>query len=197
MAENRVGVDGLVNITDGAGALTIDGMVASYPTVNPAFIGGYVWSGAQTAGLLAANNYLALTNPTGSGKTILIAGVFISSVIVADIGITIAPLRGYLATGVSGGTLESSSGVGKIRSTMPDPVGQIRTGNPTATLGAAWFNSPALIGASKGSSPFVHQVPATIAAGSLTLLPGESTVLRTEAGDVDQRWNISIAWSEL
>ncbi len=44
---------------------------------------------------------------------------------------------------------------------------------------------------------FIHQVPATIPAGSLTLLPGESTVIRTESGDVDQRWNISIAWSEI
>jgi hypothetical protein len=172
-------------------------LVASYATTNPIFTGGYVFSQAQHAGTVAAENHVALTNPTGSGKVILLGGVFISQVIVADITTTVDPMRGWLATAVSGGTLESASSVGKVRSTMPTPVGEVRTGGVTATLGAAWFNSPPLIGASKGSSPFVHQVPATIAAGTITLLPGESTVLRTESGDVDQRWNLSIAWSEI
>jgi len=171
--------------------------VPTHAVTNPAFLGGYVFSQAQHNGTVAAHNHVSLTNPTGSGKVILIAGVFISQVIVGDIVATADPLRGYLATAVSGGTLESASSIGKVRSTMPDPVGEIRTEGMSATLGAAWFNSPPLIGASKGSSPFVHQVPATIAAGTITLLPGESTVLRTESGDVDQRWNLSIAWSEL
>lgn len=166
-------------------------------TPNPSITGGYVFSQDQVSGIVAANNYISLTNPTGSGKTILIAGVFVSSVIVADIGTAVAPLRGYLATGVSAGTLQAASAIGKMRSTMANAVAEVRTGNPTATLGAAWFNSPPLIGASKGSAPFVHQIPASTPAGSITLLPGESTVLRTEAGDIDQRWNISIAWSEL
>ncbi len=162
----------------------------------PAFTGGYVFSDHEIAGVVAANNFLALTNPTGSGKLILIAGVFISSVTVGAVA-TVEPLRGYLATSVSGGTLESSSIIAKIRSTMPNPVAQIRTDNPTATLGAAWFNSPSLQATGASTSSFIHQVPATIAAGTLTLLPGESTVLRTDSGDVDTRWNISIAWSEL
>jgi hypothetical protein len=172
-------------------------VTASYPTTNPAFKGGYVWSAPAVPGVVAANNFLSLANPIGSGKTILVAGVFISSVIVGDIAATVDPLRGYMATAVSGGTLQAASAIGKVRSTVPAPAGEIRTDNPAATLGAAWFNSPPVIGASKGSSPFVHQVPATIPAGSITLLPGEGTVIRTESGDVDQRWNISIAWSEI
>jgi hypothetical protein len=175
---------------------SVGGATPTFPATNPAFTGGYVFSDDEIAGVVAANNFIALTNPTGSGKVILIAGVFISSIAVA--GITAAaPLRGYRATAVSAGTLQAASAIGKIRTTMPDPVGEIRVGNPTATLGAAWFNSPAVLASGLQSAPFVHQVPATIAAGSLTLLPGESTVLRTESGDVDSRWNISIAWSEL
>jgi hypothetical protein len=169
---------------------------SSYPAVNPIFTGGYVFSQEDIPGVAAANNYLALTNPVGSGKTILVAGVFISSFILADIATTSVSMRGYLATSVSGGVLHSAASIGKVRSTMPNSVGEIRDTNPSATLGAPWFNSPPVIGASKGSSPFVHQIPATIPAGSITLLPGESTVIRQEAGDVDARWNISIAWSE-
>lgn len=175
---------------------SVGGATPTFPTTNPAFTGGYVFSDDEIAGVVAANNFVALTNPIGSTKAIFIAGVFISSIAVA--GITAAaPLRGYRATAVSGGTLQAASVIGKIRTTMPDPVGEIRIGNPTATLGAAWFNSPAVLASGLQSAPFVHQVPATIAAGGLTLLPGESTVLRTENGDVDSRWNISIAWSEL
>ena len=174
----------------------INGLIGSYPAINPLFKGGYVFSQAQHPGTVAANNHFALLNPIGNTRTIVVAGVFISSVIVADIVATADPMRGWLATAISGGTTEPASVIGKIRSTMPTPTGQILSNNPTATLGASWFNSPPLIGASKGSAPFVHQVPATIAAGSITLLPGEGTVLRTESGDVDQRWNLSIAWNE-
>lgn len=89
------------------------------------------------------------------------------------------------------------STIAKAVSTHPDPVGQIRTGDVTATLGAAWFNSPALRATGASTSGFVHQIPAGLPGGyQITLLPGESTVLRTEVGDTDQRWNLSIAWLE-
>lgn len=174
----------------------INGLVPTFPAVNPAFTGGYVFSDDEIAGVVAANNFMALTNPTGSGKIILIAGVFVSSITVGAVG-AVAPLRGYLATGVSGGSLVATSAIGKIRSTMPNPTGEIRTVNPAATLGAAWFNSPALQATGSSTANFIHQIPAAIPSGSLTLLPGESTVMRTESGDTDTRWNISIAWSEI
>lgn len=172
------------------------GTIGIYASTNPAYTGGYVYSLAMSAGVVAANNFLVLTNPAGSNKEITLAGVFASSVIVNDIAATVDPLRGYRASNVSGGTLALASEIAKIRTSMPSPAGQIRTGNPTVTLGAAWFNSPPILGTSKTSSPFVHQIPTTTPAGSLTLSMGESTVIRTESGDVDQRWNISIAWSE-
>lgn len=175
---------------------SINGLIGSYPAVNPLFKGGYVYSQPQVTGVVAANNFLALNNPLGSGKTIQVAGVFISSVIVGDITATVDPMRGFLATLISGGTVEPTSAIGRIRSNMPVPSGQIITGNPAATLGASWFNSPPVLGVAKQASPFVHQIPSTIAAGAIALLPGEGTVLRTQSGDVDQRWNLSIAWNE-
>lgn len=175
----------------------INGLIGSYPVTNPAFKGGYVYSRAQTAGVVAANNYLALFNPLGSGRSLVVAGVFISSSIVGDITATADPMRGWLATLISGGTLEPASAIGKVRSTMPTPAGQIFINNPAATLGASWFNSPPVLGVAKQASPFVHQIPAAVAGGPITLLPGEGTVIRTESGDTDQRWNVSIAWSEV
>lgn len=174
----------------------VNGLTGTFPSVNPAFRGGYVFSDHEIAGVVAANNFLALTNPTGSGRTILVAGVFISSTTAGAVAAA-SPMRGYMATGVSGGTLEPSSSVAKVRSTMANPVAEVRTDNPAATLGAAWFNSPPNLATGSAGSAFVHQIPASIAAGTITILPGESVVLRTDNGDVDQRWNVSVAWSEI
>lgn len=156
----------------------------------------YVYSQAQHAGTVAAHNHLALTNPTGSGRLILLAGVFISQASDGVVGV-VDPLRGWLATEVSGGTLQAASAIAKVRSTLPDPTGTIRIEGVTATLGAPWFNSPSIQTTAAASSPLVHQVPTSLpGGGSLTLRPGESTVLRTDSGDVNQLWNISIAWLE-
>lgn len=170
--------------------------VAAYPITNPVITGGYVFSMAQHPGSVGPHNHLSLTNPTGSGKTIIIAGVFISQVTTGAVSVT-DPLRGWLATNVAGGTLHTTSEIGKVRSTMADPVGVIRSEGLTATLGAAWFNSPTLQATGSSTFGFIHQVPATIAAGTITLLPGESTVLRTESGSTNTLWNLSIAWSEI
>lgn len=156
----------------------------------------YVFSQAQHAGTVAAHNHVSLTNPTGSGKLIFIGGVFISQVTSGAVAAA-DPLRGYLASNVSGGTLQDASAIAKTNSAYADPVGQIRVEGMTATLGAAWFNSPPLLTTGAASGAFVHQVPASLpGGGSIVLRPGESTVLRTESGDTDQLWNISIAWLE-
>jgi len=164
---------------------------------NPSLGGAYVYSQAEIAGVVAANNYMTLTNPAGSGKILVFAGAFISSFIVGDTAATITSMRGYRATTVSGGTLALQSAIGKFQTSQPDPVGQIRSGTVTATLGNALFNSPPYIGAAKSSSPFVHQVPIPPQGGLFTLAESESLVLRAEAGDVDTRWNLSLAWGEI
>lgn len=157
---------------------------------------GYVFSQAPHAGTVAAHNHLSLTNPTGSGKLIFLGGVFISQSTTGAVA-GVDPMRGWLATNVSGGTLQAANAIAKVRSSLTDPVGEIRINGVTATLGAPWFNSPPFFSTGAGSGAFVHQIPSAIpGAGSLTLRPGESTVLRTESGDTDQLWNISIAWIE-
>lgn len=176
-------------------ATSVNGLSGTFPAVNPAIVGGYVFSENSVAGVALANNFVSLANPVGSGRVILLAGVFISQLTTGPVSAT-DPMRGYLATNVAGGTLQPASDIGKVRSTMPNAVGEVRLG-PTATLGAAWFNSPTLQATGASTSSFIHQIPASTAAGSITLLPGEGTVLRTESGSTATLWNLSIAWSEI
>lgn len=194
-----VNVTGTLTTTpSGTQNVAVTGQPLSFYMVqNPALTGAYVYSQAEIAGVAAANNYMSLTNPVGSGKTLVFAGAFISSFIVGDTGATVTSMRGYRATAVSGGTLQAASSIGKFQTSQPNPVGEIRVGNPTATLGTALFNSPPYIGAAKSSSPFVHQVPIPPQGGLFTLMPGESLVLRADVGDVDTRWNLSLAWGEV
>ena len=157
----------------------------------------YVFSQAQHQGTIAAHNHVSLTNPTGSGKLLSLGGVFISQVAAGAISL-VDPMRGWTATSVSGGTLQAASAIGKAYSTDPDPAGQIRTEGMSATLVAPWFNSPPLLATGAASPPFVHQVPTSLPGGkAITLFPGESVVLRSESGDLNQRWNLSIAWLEV
>ncbi len=199
MAENQVRIDGLVSTapTGTQNVALTSQPISTYTVQAPTLTGAYVYSQAEVPGVVAPTNYMTLTNPVGSGKTLLFAGAFISSYIVGDTAATITSMRGYRCSAVSGGTLQAASTVGKFRTSTPDPVGEIRVGSVTATLGQALFNSPPYIGAAKGSSPFVHQVPIPPQGGTFTLAPGESLVLRTEAGDVDTRWNLSLAWGEM
>lgn len=186
---------------DGQGAAftaTISGRpLETLSVANPNIDGSYIYSRAEQTGAVAATNHMTIFNPASSGKTLALAGVFISSIVLADIGVATRSMRGYRITAASAGTLESASNIAKLQTSYPDPVGQIRYGNVTATLGPALFNSPPVIGASKTASPFVHAIPVPSTLGVFTLMEGEGIVLRTEAGDVDTLWNLSFAWAEL
>lgn len=170
--------------------------LASYAVGNPSTTGAYIFSAAEQSGVVAANNFLTLFNPIGSGKTLTFSGASISSFIVGDTATSILSMRGYRITTATGGTLQAASATAKFSTTMADPAAEVRIGNPSVTLGACVFNSPPFVGAAKGSVPTVHQVTVPAIDGPFNLVPGEGIVLRTEAGDVDTRWNLSVAWGE-
>ncbi len=199
MAEKTVRIEGTVPTSpSGTQNVAVTGQPLSFYMVqNPSLTGAYVYSQAEIAGVAAANNYMTLVNPVGSGKTLVFAGAFISSFIVGDTAATITSMRGYRCGVATGGVVSPTNTVGKFQTSQPNPVGEIRTGNPAVTFGTALFNSPPYIGAAKSSSPFVHQVPIPPQGGLFTLTPGEGLVLRAEVGDVDTRWNLSLAWGEI
>jgi hypothetical protein len=156
-----------------------------------------LYSQAEQSGVVAANNFISLFNPVGSGKLITLGGVFISSYAVGDIDATVQSMRGFRVTAASAGTPVAANTICSFDTAKPDTSMEVRVGNPTVTLGDAIFNSPPFIGAVKSSLPFVHQVPVPAGGGPFLFRPGEGMVLRTAAGDVDTRWNLSVAWTEM
>lgn len=169
--------------------------LATYGTTNPAIVGSYDFSIGNTPGVVAANNFMTLFNPVASGRNVLFGGAFISSA-AAGATSTAEPMRGFRITTATGGALQAVADIAKFNTASPNPVAEVRTGNPSVTLGAAIFNSPPTISASVGSTA-VHAVAVPPAAGPFILAQGEGVVLRTSAGDTDQSWNLSIVWVEL
>ncbi len=164
------------------------------PVKDNAITGVYVFSADEIPGVAAANNYLSVFNPIGSGKNLYLGGVFISAVTAGGTTVT-APMRGFRITTAAGGGLQAVSATAKFITAYPDSVAEVRTGNPTVTLGASLFNSPPPLSAGVGSTP-VHQVPIPPNSAPFSLAPGEGIVLREATGDTDLRWNLSIAWAE-
>lgn len=162
---------------------------------DPSITGVYVFSADEVPGVVAANNYLTIANPVGSGKTVAFVGAFLSSSTAGGTTVT-APMRGFRANTISGGTLQAVSTIAKFITANPNPVAEIRLGNPTATLDGALFNSPPPLSATQGGTP-VHTVPVPGGTGPFILAPGEGIVFRQSAGDTDIRWNLSVVWAEI
>lgn len=176
-------------------------ILTSAATVNttslrsPAIKGVFVFSTSNVPGVVAANNFLSLFNPIGSGKILSFGSAFISST-AAGSSTETEPMRGFRITTATAGTLQAASASAKFISSEPATVAEVRIGNPTVTLGAAVFNSPPVISATNGSTN-VHVIPVPGGLAPFTLVEGEGLVMRTNAGDVDQRWNLSIVWAEI
>lgn len=211
MAEQVVKIEG---VTPVAGSLPVTGTVTTTPSgtqdvnitgstavvattaVRSSNIDGvFVYSLSGVTGVVAANNFVSLFNPVGSGKTLSFGSAFISS---TAGGATSQPdpMRGFRITAASAGTLVADSAVGKFITADADPVAEVRIGNPTVTLGAALFSSPPVISATVGSTA-VHVIPIPGGLAPFTLVEGEGIVLRTLIGDTDQIWNLSLVWAEI
>lgn len=175
----------------------VSGTVAAWSVANPAVTGSYSFSISDVAGVVAANNFVSLFNPVGSGKTFAFGGVFISSHVVNDVT-TPSSMRGLRITAASGGTLATNStDIAKFATSQPASVAQVRTANPTVTVGPPFFNSPPIESAAKTSSATVQSVLLPPGSTPFTFAPGEGMVIQTTVGDVDQRWNITVVWNEI
>lgn len=173
-----------------------NGLIGTFSVANPALTGVYLYSLADQAGVVAANNFISLFNPVGSGRLAIVAGFFISSYSVGQATAT-EPLRGWRISAASAGSLATNStDVVKFNKLSRDTNMELRSGNPTVTLEAPFFNSPPPIGTGAGTA-FVHAVEAPPGAGTFVCKPGEGVVVRTAAGDIDQHFNMTVAWGEV
>lgn len=193
-----------VKITDGVNSfsslnpmpVSIGSALAVYDTKVPTLTAAYIYGITDVPGVVAANNFLSIVNPVGSGKTIIFLGTFISTYVASGASATRNSLTGKLCGVATGGTVVSNTQFAKFSSGMINSAADVRTGNPTVTAGANVFNSPPAIGTT--ASQFVHSVGAggSTASGPLTLAPGEGLVIGTAAGNTSQTWNISVVWGE-
>lgn len=205
-AEQTVRIDGVVptsptgtqNVAITGQPISVTGgPVTQYSVQNPAIDGVYIFSAAGLAGVVAANTFLTIYNPVGSGKIVSIGGAFVSMVAAAASGAT-APMRGYRFAGApTGGTVQAAATIAKFATAYPNASAEIRLGNPTVTLGAALWNTPPAVTTGAGGGQFIHAVEVPPGVGPFSLAEGEGVALNTSAGDTDQVWNISIAWAEI
>lgn len=160
------------------------------------FTGAYLFSLDDQPGVVAANSFLSLFNPVGSGKFLYYLGSFISTYVTGGGSTTRESMQGHATTAASAGTLQAASAIFKFDSTYPNAGAEVRTGNPTVTVGPNVFNSPPPIGTSTGQ--YVHSVGLGLMefGGAVKIRPGEGIVFMTDAGNVNQTWNISVAWAE-
>lgn len=144
--------------------------------------------------LVAGKNFITLFNPSTSGKTMAVGSVFLSHV--ATVAGTSYPMRGYrTSVEPTGGTLHAESEICRFDSQRFAPAAVIRSGNPTVTLGAAFFNAPSQV--VKDTIGPIEQIDAPAGFNPFLLYPGEGFVARQDVGAVGVLWNLSIVWREL
>lgn len=194
MADHRVIIEGVYAEPVYPGSSTNPLPVILTP--NPQIDGTYIYSIANVAGTVASNTFMTLFNPVGSGKTIVVGGMFISTVAAAGTSATQPTRIHRISAAPTGGVLVNNADIFKFNTANPTNVAVLRTGNPTVTLGQAASNTPPPVTIGAGGGQFVHEVdPPT---GTTVLLaPGEGVAINNSAGDTAQRWNISLAWAEI
>lgn len=186
-----------VGISNDAGyKLFVDeaGSVNSIPAA-PAGSLFYFYSLADLPGVVAANNFLSVFNPLTSPKILVFYQAQIVSYSVGEAQSANSMLINRTSA-ASGGTQVAASTMPRFLTTWDNPVAEVRHANPTVTT-----VSPILVGVAPVISVGVGASASSTQQGpsgaSFVCLPGQGLVMRTAAGDVDQRWNLSFTWAEL
>lgn len=155
----------------------------------------FVFSLERQDSTAAAKNFMTLYN--GSVNRVMTLGAVFTSYM-SSVASPSYALRGFRTTDVpSGGTLHAASEICPFDSQRFDPEMVIRSNNPTATPGAAFFNvAPGLIQGQNQSSD-IQQVDAPFGFNPFTLYPGEAVAIRQAVGNPGHLWNLSVVWREL
>ena len=149
----------------------------------------------DTPGVVAANNFISLFNPIGSGKLITVYRLTVYPWAGGASTVTTS-LTASRITAASAGSLIAAANISKFSTAEPNSIAEVRTGNPTTTIIGVPITAipPAITAAAAGIGAAVSVQPPSGA--SFVIQPGEGVVARTTAGDVDQLWNIFVTWGE-
>lgn len=166
--------------------------ISTFPGSDPTWTGVYFHSIVDAPGTVATNNYLAILNPSGSGKIAIALGFITSSYSTGSVT-AVQSLTAFRTTAQSVGTLVAASAVNRFVTTFPNPSSEVRTGNPTVTTtGSKMIGLAPVIGGTAGNGPAVMPTPGA----SFVFQPGQGIVFNVPAGDVQQFWNMQYIWAE-
>lgn len=150
-------------------------------------------------GQASSYTFLSLFNPVGSGKTVLLHHCQ-AIPYAASTSTSVAVQQLFRITAASGGTLQSASAINKMNTASADTAAEVRTGNPTVTLGPSItsFAPPTQSLTITAYAPAMQELKFLADQwGNFVLAEGEGVAyLQGAAGDVDQRLNFTIVWSE-
>lgn len=151
----------------------------------------------NTLGVVAANGFLSVFNPLGSGKNLMFAQ-FVCYPYATAATTPTDNMEVWRISAASAGTQLAAANISKFVSSQPNSVADVRTNNPTTTLvGTVPILAipPAVTSSAGGVSATTSIVPPQ---GSLfTCVPGEGLVARTPAGAVGQVWSLGFSWTEI
>lgn len=190
-------VNGVSNtrILDGSGhavAVSSDGRLLT--SVAPENYQFYFYSLIDAPGVVAANNFMSIFNPVGSGKIISFFAIAVDS-FASGASSTAVSLKVDRITAASAGTLASQSDINKLLTIQSDSITQVRTGNPTVTkVGTSLYSWPPPLATGTGvGSTIVSSVPS---GQGFFCFPGEGIVFNTPSGNTSQVWSIKATWAE-
>jgi hypothetical protein len=149
----------------------------------------------DTPGVVAANTFMSVLNPVGSGKNVIFFQAEIASY---SVGVTATAnsLTANRISAASGGTLITAGNVNRFVTAWANPVAVVRVNNPTVTTVGLPLNAwvpPITDKAGAGATAYTSTPPGA----GFVCLPGEGISFSTAAGDVDQVWKINVIWAEV
>jgi hypothetical protein len=160
-------------------------------TVKPTLV--YFMALVDEPNTAAEKRFLSVFNPSTSVRVSVALGFIAQSYAVQ--GTTVAEsLTVYRTTAASGGTLIAAADVPRFNPLHPDPKVEVRINNPTVTVtGRKLLGIAPVVSTGAGAA---GQVVAPTPGASFIMYPGQGLVFMTEAGDVDQLWNLQYVWAE-
>lgn len=146
-------------------------------------------------GVVAANNFLSVFNPVGSGKLVIFFQAEVSSYSTGASS-TATSLTATRTTAASAGSLIAAASVNRFITTDPNPTTEVRTTNPTVTTTGLALNAwvpPLSTGAGAGATAYTSTPPGA----GFVCQPGQGIVFSTAAGNTSQVWKINSIWAEV
>jgi len=192
---NSVNGAGQTRLVDSGGhqaAISSDGRLLT--AAAPENYNFYFHAAFDMPGVVAANNFLSIFNPVGSGKVISFFSVAPDSYATGS-SPTAVSLLVDRTTAASGGTQVTAANINKLITIQPNSVAEVRTGNPSVTKsGITLYSWPPPIASGQGS---VSSAYSAVPPGQgFFCLPGQGINFSTSAGNTNQVWSIKVTWAE-